>query len=121
MADSFVVKFPSSPPLIFTQVKTSEKHRHGQALLAMSVFAFCRQDRVGKTRLAGFCQVKSRRKECPVTNFMTRIAFSKRGKLWAGKEWLKGVNGHPGQDMEAWTGIQRFGRFDKDRLARGGV
>ena len=31
---------PSSPPLIFTYVKTSEKHRHGQALLAMSVFFF---------------------------------------------------------------------------------
>jgi hypothetical protein len=31
---------PSPPPLIFTSVKTSEKHRHGQALLAMSVFFF---------------------------------------------------------------------------------
>ena len=29
---------PSSPPLIFTSVKTSEKHRHDQALLAMPVF-----------------------------------------------------------------------------------
>jgi putative ribosome biogenesis GTPase RsgA len=33
-------------------VKTSEKHRHGQALLAMSVFAFWGQDGVGKTRLS---------------------------------------------------------------------
>ena len=80
----FMVKLPSSPPLIFTYVKTSEKHRHGQALLAMSVFAFCRQDRVGKTRFAGFCQVKSRQKECPVTDFKARIAFSECGKLWAG-------------------------------------
>ena len=87
----------------------------------MSVFAFLGQDRVGKTRLASFCQVKSRRKECPVTDFKARIAFSKRDKLWAGSKWLKGVNGRSGQDMEAWTGIQRFGRFDKDRLARGGV
>jgi hypothetical protein len=56
-----------SPPLIDTYVFRSEKHRHGQALLAMSVFAF----------------------------------------------W--------GQDMETWTDIQRFGRFDKDRLAWNGV
>ena len=60
---------PSSPPLIFTSVKTSEKHRHGQALLAMPVFAFSRQDGLGKTRLAGFCQVKSRQKGSPVTDF----------------------------------------------------
>jgi hypothetical protein len=53
-------------------VKTSEKHRHGQALLAMSVFAFWGQDGVGEIRLAGFCQVKSRRKECPVTDFKAR-------------------------------------------------
>ena len=31
------------------------------------------------------------------------------------------MNGHPGQDMEGWTGIQWFGRFDKDRLAWNGV
>ena len=61
-----------SPPLIFTYVKTSEKHRHSQALLAMSVFAFCRQDEVGKTRFAGFCQVKSRHTGGPVTDFKAR-------------------------------------------------
>jgi hypothetical protein len=71
-------------------VKTSEKHRHGQALLAMSVFFFFRQDSVAKTKLAGFCQVKSRRNECPVTDFKARIAFSKRDKLWVMQEWLKG-------------------------------
>ena len=42
-------------------------------------------------------------------------------KLWVGKEWPKGVDERCGQDMEAWTGIQRFGRFDKDRLAWNGV
>ena len=44
---------PSPPPLTFTYVKTSEKHRHGQALLAMSVFAFWGQDGDGKIRFAG--------------------------------------------------------------------
>jgi putative ribosome biogenesis GTPase RsgA len=53
-------------------VKTSEKHRHSQALLAMSVFVFLGQDGVGKTSFAGFCQVKSRQKECPVTDFKAR-------------------------------------------------
>ena len=63
-----------SPPLIFTYVKTSEKHRHSQALLAMSVFTFCRQDEVGKTSFSGFCQVRSRQKECPVTDFKARAS-----------------------------------------------
>ena len=31
------------------------------------------------------------------------------------------MNGRSEQDMEAWTGIQRFGRFDRDRLALTGV
>ena len=88
---------PSSPPLIFTYVKTSEKHRHGQALLAMSVFAFCRQDGVGKTSFSGFCQVKSRRKECPVTDFKACIRLV--------QEWLKGICEPSGQDMEAWKGM----------------
>jgi hypothetical protein len=76
---------PSSPPAIFTQVKTSEKHRHSQALLAMSVFAFWGQDGVGKIRFAGFCQVRSRQTGRSVTDFKTRIAFSERDKLWAGR------------------------------------
>ena len=108
---------PSPPPLIFTYVKTSEKHRHGQALLAMSVFVFLGQDGVGEIRFVGFCQVRSRQKERPVTNFNTHIAFSERDELWVRQEWLKGVYGRCGQDMEAWTGIQRFDRLDKDRLA----
>ena len=45
--DGVWVRLPLPPPLIFTQVKTSEKHRHGQALLAMSVFFF-----FGKTFIA---------------------------------------------------------------------
>ena len=35
--------------------------------------------------------------------------------------WLKGVNERSEQDMEAWAGIQRFGRFEEDRLALTGV
>ena len=54
-------------------------------------------------------------------DFKTRIAFSERNKLWVRQEWLKGVYGRCGQDMEAWTGIQRFNRLDKDRLAWNGV
>jgi hypothetical protein len=54
-------------------VKTSEKHRHGQALLAMSVFAFWGQDRVGKTRFAGFCQNKGRQSREGGWDFETRI------------------------------------------------
>ena len=87
----------------------------------MSVFVFLGQDGVGKTRLAGFCQVRSRQKERPVTNFNTHIAFSERDELWIRQEWLKGVYGRCGQDMESWTGIQRFDRLDKDRLARTGM
>ena len=37
------------------------------------------------------------------------------------QEWLKGVNGRFGEDMEAWTGIQRGDRFEEDRLALTGV
>ena len=70
-----------SPPVIFTSVKPSKKHRHGQALLAMSVFAFGGQDGVGEIRFASFCQVRSRQRACPVTNFNTHIAFSERDKL----------------------------------------
>jgi hypothetical protein len=81
-------------------VKTSEKHRHGQALLAMSVFALWGQDRVGEIRFAGFCQVKSRQTGRSVTDFKARIAFSERDELWVRQEWLKGVYGRCGQDME---------------------
>ena len=49
-----------------------KKHRHSQALLAMSVFAFFGQDGDGKIRLAGFCQVKSRQTGCSVTDFKAR-------------------------------------------------
>ena len=70
---------------------------------------------------AGFCQIMSRQKACPVTDFKSRIAFSERDKLWVMQEWLKGVYGRSGQYMEAWTGIQRFGRLDRDRLAWNGV
>ena len=31
------------------------------------------------------------------------------------------MNGRSGQDMEAWTGIQRGDRFEEDRLALTGV
>ena len=58
-----------SPPLINTYVLKSKKHRHSQALLAMSVFAFSRQDGVGKRSFAGFCQVRSHQKERRVTQF----------------------------------------------------
>ena len=33
------------------------------------------------------------------------------------QEWLKGVNGRLGQDMEAWRGFSCFGGFEEDRLA----
>ena len=87
----------------------------------MSVFSFWGQDSVAKTKVARFCQIKSRQSREGGWDFEARVVALRRCKIWAGKEWLKGVNGRSGQDMEAWTGIQRFGRFDKDRLARRGV
>ena len=78
---------PSPPPLIFTFVKTSEKHRHSQALLAMSVFAFSGQDGLGKTRFAGFCQVRSHQKERRVTQFKAVYGSVPFGQAWTG---LKG-------------------------------
>ena len=63
----------------------------------MPVFAFCRQDGLGRIRFAGFCQVKSRRKECPVMDFrLVQTLF-----ILARQEWLKGVYGRSGKDMEA--------------------
>ena len=62
----------------------SEKHRHSQALLAMSVFAFSRQDGVGKTSFVGFCQVKSRPKGSCVTQFKAvygSVPFGQAGGL----------------------------------------
>ena len=53
-------RLPSSPPLMNTSVLKSNKHRHGQALLAMSVFVFFGEAGVVKTSFSGFCQVKSR-------------------------------------------------------------
>ena len=77
-------RLPSPPPLIFTYVKTSEKHRHGQALLAMSVFAFWGQDRVAKNKIARFCQIKSRQSREGGWDFEARMGAWRPCKLWAG-------------------------------------
>ena len=37
------------------------------------------------------------------------------------QEWLKGVNGRFGEDMEAKRGFSCFGGFEEDRLALTGV
>ena len=74
----------------------------------MSVFFFFRQDSVAKTKLAGFCQVKSRQKECPVTDFKARTgAF-----ILARQGWLKGLCEPSGQNMEAWKGMGREVRVE---------
>ena len=75
---------PSSPPLIFTYVKTSEKHRLSQDLLAMSVFSFSGQDRVTKNKIARFCQIKSRQSREGGWDFEARMGAWRPCKLWAG-------------------------------------
>ena len=77
----------SPPPLIFTFVKKAEKHRHSQALLAMSVFAFSGQDGVGKRSFVGFCQVKRRQKGRRVTQFKSvwgSVRFGQAGLARSG-------------------------------------
>ena len=119
---------PSPPPLIFTYVKTLEKHRHGQALLAMSVFAFSRQDRVGKTRFAGFCQVRSRPKGRRITQFKAvygsvpfgQAGLARRGAwaLWAG---YGGLTGRlvPRRFWQGWTRVKgTHAGFEEARLAK---
>ena len=72
----------------------------------MSVFVFSGQDGVGKTSFAGFCQVKSRRKGSPVTDFKAHTGLfdfgqagvAKRG-IWA---FRVGYGGLKGQGEEGW-------------------
>ena len=125
------VRLPSPPPLIFTYVKTSEKHRHGQALLAMSVFAFSRQDRVGKTRFAGFCQVRSRQKGCRVPQFKAAygsVRFGQAGLAWRGARALwAGYGGLTGRLMprrfwRGWTRVKgTHAGFEEAGLAKTGI
>ena len=66
----------------------------------MSVFAFSRQDGVGETRFAGFCQVRGRPKGRRITQFKVvygsvpfgQAGLARRGAwaLWAGYGGLTG-------------------------------
>ena len=62
----------------------------------MSVFAFSRQDGVGKRSFVGFCQVRSRQKGCRVTQFKAVC-----GVVPFGQARLEGAHGRSEQDMEA--------------------
>ena len=118
----------SAPPLINTYVLKSEKHRHSQALLAMSVFAFSRQDGVGRTRFAGFCQVRSRQKGRRITQFKAAhgsVRFGQAGLTWRGVRALwagyGGLEGRwvPRRFWRGWTiGKGMATAFDEARLAK---
>ena len=59
----------------------------------MPVFAFFRQDGVGKTSFAGFCQVKSRQKGRRITQFKAVCGSVRFGQARAGLEGHTGVVG----------------------------
>ena len=67
----------------------------------MSVFAFSRQDGVGKTSFVGFCQVKSRPKGSCVTQFKAvygSVPFGQAGLARSGaRAFLAGYGGLEGR------------------------
>ena len=97
----------------------------------MSVFAFSRQDGVAETRLAGFCQVKSRQKGRRITQFkavygsvrLGQAGLARRGAwaLWAGYGGLAGRL-VPQRFWQGWTRVKgTHAGFEEAGLAKTGI